>query len=161
VDGLGMSGGARVAHSQSAFSEPVHPERSAAEGGAKSRDAYPYGLERTDGLWQLDLRPLWRALAADAVERRDPAVISARFHEALADAGAALVRRAAEECGKVPVILTGGCFQNARLVEGILRRLRGSFAVYQHAFVPPGDGGIALGQAIVADAVLTRSSTHE
>jgi hydrogenase maturation protein HypF len=50
-------------------------------------------------------------------------------------------------------VLTGGCFQNARLTEGILGELSGAFAVYPHRHVPPGDGGIALGQALVADAV--------
>jgi hydrogenase maturation protein HypF len=49
-------------------------------------------------------------------------------------------------------VLTGGCFQNARLTERILAELAGSFEVYQHGQVPPGDGGIALGQAVVADA---------
>ena len=56
--------------------------------------------------------------------------------------------------GVLPVVLTGGCFQNARLAEGLLGELSGSFRVYQHEQVPPGDGGIALGQAIVADATL-------
>jgi hydrogenase maturation protein HypF len=125
------------------------------EAGGSTADAYPYRLARADGVWQLDLRPLWRALAEDVMERRNAAAVSARFHETLAEAGAELVQRAAAECGKLPVVLTGGCFQNARLAAGIVRRLGGSFEVYQHAFVPPGDGGIALGQAVVADAVLT------
>ena len=50
-------------------------------------------------------------------------------------------------------MLTGGCFQNARLAEGVLRRLQRDFDVRLHGEVPPGDGGIALGQALVADAV--------
>jgi hydrogenase maturation protein HypF len=53
----------------------------------------------------------------------------------------------------MPVVLTGGCFQNARLAEGVKRRLQGDFDVHLHCEVPPGDGGIALGQALVADAV--------
>ena len=55
--------------------------------------------------------------------------------------------------GRLPVVLTGGCFQNARLAEGILAELSDGFAVYPHGQVPPGDGGIALGQAVVADAM--------
>ena len=55
--------------------------------------------------------------------------------------------------GALPVVLTGGCFQNARLAEGIAAELSGSFRVYLHGQVPPGDGGLALGQALVADAV--------
>jgi hydrogenase maturation protein HypF len=51
------------------------------------------------------------------------------------------------------VVLTGGCFQNAYLAERIGAELSGSFKVYLHGQVPPGDGGLALGQALVADAV--------
>ena len=60
--------------------------------------------------------------------------------------------RRAPAGGRLPVVLTGGCFQNARLAEGILGELCGRVRVYQHGQVPPGDGGIALGQAVVADA---------
>jgi hydrogenase maturation protein HypF len=51
-------------------------------------------------------------------------------------------------------VLTGGCFQNARLAEGLLRGLSGDFQVYLPGEIPPGDGGLALGQAVVADATL-------
>jgi hydrogenase maturation protein HypF len=77
--------------------------------------------------------------------------VSARFHETMAEAGAVLVRRALGERGRLPVVLTGGCFQNERLVEGVLRRLPG-VDLRRHGEVPPGDGGVALGQAVVADA---------
>jgi len=79
---------------------------------------------------------------------------AARFHATLARAGAELVRRAASRTGVLPVLLTGGCFQNARLAEGVLGELRGDFPVYLPGEVPPGDGGLALGQAVVADATL-------
>jgi hydrogenase maturation protein HypF len=71
----------------------------------------------------------------------------------MADVAAALVWRSARDHGNLPVVLTGGCFQNARLAEGVLRRLQGDFDVRLHGEVPPGDGGIALGQALVADAL--------
>ena len=79
--------------------------------------------------------------------------ISARFHRALAAGGAELVRQAAARDGRLPVVLSGGCFQNARLAELIRGELSGPFKVYLHGHVPPGDGGLALGQALVADAV--------
>jgi hydrogenase maturation protein HypF len=50
-------------------------------------------------------------------------------------------------------VLTGGCFQNARLAESVLARLDSQFVVHLHRRVPPGDGGIALGQAVVAAAI--------
>jgi len=52
------------------------------------------------------------------------------------------------------VVLTGGCFQNARLVEDLLAMLSPSFRVFINEQVPPNDGGIALGQAVVAGALL-------
>ncbi len=114
--------------------------------------SYPFELAEMDGLVQADLRPLVRAAAEDLASGVRPGRVSARFHEGMADVAAALLRRAAVEHGRLPVVLTGGCFQNARLAEGVLRRLEGDFDVRLHGEVPPGDGGIALGQALVADA---------
>jgi hydrogenase maturation protein HypF len=64
-----------------------------------------------------------------------------------------MVRLASQRVGRLPVVLTGGCFQNARLAEGVCAALAADFDVRLHSAIPPGDGGIALGQAVVADAV--------
>jgi hydrogenase maturation protein HypF len=117
------------------------------------RGTYPFALAAEGDVVEADLRPLVRAAVGDLVAGVERGRVSARFHEGMADAAAALVRRAAREHGRLPVVLTGGCFQNARLAEGVLRRLQGDFDVRLHGEVPPGDGGIALGQALVADAV--------
>ena len=63
------------------------------------------------------------------------------------------VEAAAEVYGSLPVALSGGCFQNPRLAEGVAARLEPRFKVYFNRSVPPGDGGIALGQAVVASAI--------
>jgi hydrogenase maturation protein HypF len=123
-------------------------------GVGEAEAAYPFDVDASVSPEQLDLRPLWRALAADVVGGAPPALVSDRFHEALVRGGAELVRRAARRTGTLPVVLTGGCFQNARLAEGLLRELAGSFEVFLHERVPPGDGGLALGQAAVASAML-------
>jgi hydrogenase maturation protein HypF len=115
----------------------------------------PYAFDVEAGeVEQLDLRATWRALAADVRARVAAGEISSRFHATLAAGGAELVRRAARRTGIRQVVLTGGCLQNARLAEGLLGELSGAFRVYLHGEVPPGDGGIALGQAVVADATL-------
>jgi hydrogenase maturation protein HypF len=99
----------------------------------------------------LDWRPTIEAVVRDVSRGAGADEIAARFHEALADgilkvAGAAAVRR---------VALSGGCFQNRRLLEATTARLRAAgYEVLLHRTVPPGDGGVALGQVAVAAARL-------
>ena len=116
------------------------------------RRPYPFDIDTSVEPWQVDLRPLFREAAGDVAGGRPAALVSARFHEALVAAAAELVRLATARCGILPVVLAGGCFANARLVEGISGALSSRFAVYVPRLVPPGDGGLALGQAVVADA---------
>jgi hydrogenase maturation protein HypF len=65
---------------------------------------------------------------------------------------AALLAR--DRTGIGTAALSGGCFQNAYLLERLSRALEGSgFRVLSHSRVPPNDGGISLGQVVIADAV--------
>jgi hydrogenase maturation protein HypF len=111
---------------------------------------YDVDLDRSASPWQIDLRPMVRGVVADLRANVPVTTISARFHNTLAMAAATAVRLIALEFGPLPVVLTGGCFQNARLAEGVRRHLVPQFTVWLHERVPPGDGGIALGQAVVA-----------
>ena len=113
---------------------------------------YPWEIE-SDGVATLDLRPLVRAVVEDVLVGRAASTISGRFHNTIALATQELVRNAASRVGRLPVVLTGGCFQNALLAERTAALLEPEFRVYRHGEVPPGDGGIALGQALVADAI--------
>jgi hydrogenase maturation protein HypF len=110
------------------------------------RDAYPCPLQ--DGTPAVgDWEPLLRAVLADRGRGTPLAEIAGRFHNGLADLALAAAQRAA--CPRV--VLTGGCFQNALLTERVRARLADhGFDVYTHRDVPPGDGGIALGQILVA-----------
>jgi hydrogenase maturation protein HypF len=113
---------------------------------------YPYDLERDD-IAVLDLRPLVRAVLEDLTSGCPAQTISGRFHNTMVLATKELVHLAAMRAGRLPVVLTGGCFQNALLAERTVSRLEPEFRVYTHGEIPPGDGGIALGQALVADAI--------
>ena len=109
-----------------------------------------------------DWEPLVRAVLADRAAGVPVGRISARFHNALADMAVAIARqrrrnrRPASSC---PIVLTGGCFQNALLTARVRSRLSAAgFQVYTHQKVPPGDGGIALGQVLLALRQLQGSS---
>jgi hydrogenase maturation protein HypF len=92
----------------------------------------------------LDPSPFIRAICE---RRAAPAVFCHAFHESVCDAFAAAVLRRPEES----VALSGGCFANWLLLHGLQRRLgTAGRRVLTHRLVPPGDGGLALGQAWVA-----------
>lgn len=96
-----------------------------------------------DGSLVLDWEPLIGAVLADRDGGVPAGTISARFHRTLAEAIAEVARTS----GMREVLLTGGCFQNRLLSELSVRRLEEEgFAVHTHCEVPPGDGGISLGQ---------------
>jgi hydrogenase maturation protein HypF len=120
---------------------------------------YPFEIERNSSPWQVDLRPAVREAVFDLTRNLSVSAIAARFHNTLVRAAAEVVRAAAARVGRVPIVLTGGCFQNACLAEGIVGALARNFDVYTHRSVPPGDGGIALGQAMVADAHAREGNT--
>jgi hydrogenase maturation protein HypF len=118
----------------------------------EEQGAYGFALDEGDPVVEVDLRSTVRGAVADLTGGVDAAIVSARFHNTLADAAAKVVGDAAGRHGRLPVVLTGGCFQNARLAEDVRRRLEGAHPVHLHREVPPGDGGLALGQAVVAAA---------
>jgi hydrogenase maturation protein HypF len=120
---------------------------------------YGYDIDWRQSPWQIDLRPMIRDLVRDLLHGVAPSTISGRFHNTLTAATAVVVRRMGREHDVLPVVLSGGCFQNARLAERLANDLAASFSVFLHHDVPPGDGGLALGQAVVAAAVARRVMT--
>jgi hydrogenase maturation protein HypF len=116
---------------------------------------YSFSIDRAAQPWSIDLRPTIREIVSDLLEGRDQRLIASRFHVTLVSATTTVIDAAAERHGRLPVVLSGGCMQNEPLVAGLVRALGSRFRVFRNELVPPGDGGIALGQAVVADAVFT------
>jgi hydrogenase maturation protein HypF len=126
---------------------------------ATERGGYGYVIDEARSPCEIDFRQMTRDVVRDLTAGAPASIISARFHNTMIAATADVVRRTAHIHGALPVVLTGGCFQNARLAEGLARELRSEFTVYLHGDVPPGDGGIALGQAVVAAAIAAGQRT--
>jgi hydrogenase maturation protein HypF len=117
-------------------------------------NAYPFALDRSTAPLEVDLRPAVRAAVTDMLSGVPAGDISARFHNTLARLTTEVVGGLLAEVGDMPVALTGGVFQNARLTAAIVKKLPNKIQLLRHGEVPPGDGGIALGQALIADAFL-------
>ena len=93
------------------------------------------------------------AIHDDLAAGREPRELAAAFHETVAAAAAAACAEAADPR---TVVLSGGTFQNLRLLDSTRRRLeQRGFRVLEHRRVPPNDGGVSYGQAAVAAATLS------
>ena len=104
-----------------------------------------YDFEVRDGV--IDWRPMLRGILADLDACLGAGKMAGKFHRTLA----AIIVAAAQAIGEEVVLLTGGCFQNALLLDCAAEGLeRAGFSVYTHAQVPPNDGGLALGQVMAA-----------
>lgn len=112
---------------------------------------YPFSvMESAEGLI-LDMRPGLRQLLCDLDADVPRPLIARCFHNSIASATAAMCNRIRSENGLNRVVLSGGVFQNKLLAEGThIRLIEMGFQVFTHRLVPPNDGGLALGQAVIA-----------
>ena len=124
-----------------------YPLPIAARGDARPTTAPNSALRTPHPALILDWAPMIEAILSDVQNSIAIGRISAKFHNALAEAVVAVAKRAGER----RVVLSGGCFQNRYLTERTVRRLQAEgFQPYWHQRVPPNDGGIALGQIVAA-----------
>jgi hydrogenase maturation protein HypF len=120
-------------------------------GEYETDQAYPLDLAPDGEGWQIRTGPLFQALVGDLQRGVPVGAISARFHRGLVVTFGQLARRVRERTGLTRVCLSGGSFQNLQLFEGLKAELEAiGFEVFAHAEVPAGDGGLSLGQAMVA-----------
>ncbi len=116
------------------------------------RGAYPAGLIDGSPL-QISGGDLIRAVAEDLLVAVPAPVIAGRFHNGVIRTVVDVCSRLRRDLGVETVALSGGVFQNLVLVQGCTRSLEADgFRVLTHSRVPPNDGGISLGQAVVAAA---------
>jgi len=124
---------------------------------ANEESTYPFDLASEGELVEIDLRATVHAVVDDLRAAHTAGVVAARFHNTLAAATNAALAAARKRVGRLPIVLGGGCFQNDLLLRRVLAGVA-SEQVFLARQAPPGDGGIALGQVFVADAILREGS---
>ncbi|MGW1894540.1 carbamoyltransferase HypF [Streptomyces sp. NPDC002004] len=144
---------AGVCH-HSGYEAQAAVELEAAAVGAQPEDgdAYAFALSAPSaGPLTADPAPVLAAVVGDLRDGVPAGRVAARFHRAVARLVAEVCRRAREAYGPDTVALSGGVFANTLLSTDCARRLRDDgFTVLRHRQVPPNDGGLALGQLLVA-----------
>ena len=122
--------------------------------------SYPFDLlpNHEDEGWIIGTRPLFESVIHDLGSGTPAGIISARFHNGLADVLVKVAAGIRRRTGLHRTCLSGGTFNNLYLTERLSRKLEeNGFEVYAQREVPCGDGGLSLGQAVVAAHKMTQA----
>jgi len=122
------------------------------EDDAHAQESYPYRIVEDEGVRVVRLRDLLSAVMADLHQGISKGRISVKFHNTVAQMINEMCHLIADETGIKQVALSGGVFQNRLLLRKTVSFLESSgFQVFTHRQVPCNDGGISLGQAVIAN----------
>jgi hydrogenase maturation protein HypF len=114
------------------------------------KDNYPFEISN-EGLMIIDWHPLFEKLLFELREKIPHGIIAARFHNTLIK----MIVSVALILNEKKVVLSGGCFQNIYLLNGVIEKLQETgITPYWHQRIPANDGGISFGQASLAATIL-------
>jgi hydrogenase maturation protein HypF len=114
--------------------------------------SYPYHIVEDNRIRIIQLDDLLSTIIQDLRQGVSPAVISIKFHNTIAQMTNQMCQMIARDTGIKQVALSGGVFQNRLLLRKAVKLLENTgFQVYTHKQVPCNDGGISLGQAVIAN----------
>ena len=121
----------------------------------KANGSYEYQLDLKEGMYIIKPQGIIKGIVADLKEHVKPEVIAYKFHITIVKLIVALCLLLREDTGLCEAALSGGVFQNMFLLEHTYKELVGNnFKVYIHNQVPTNDGGLSLGQTMIASARL-------
>nr|MBC8512662.1 carbamoyltransferase HypF [Dehalococcoidia bacterium] len=121
------------------------------DSGKVANDGYPYSMIEHNGMSIIQLKELLSAIVEDLHQGVPKATISAKFHNTVAQMVCEMCQLMAKSTKINQVALSGGVFQNRLLLRKVVALLEpAGFSVLTHKQVPCNDGGIALGQAVIA-----------
>ncbi|MFB2772233.1 carbamoyltransferase HypF [Pelatocladus sp. BLCC-F211] len=114
---------------------------------------YPFKINILDNIYCIDPKPMWQALLDDLQQQTDLEVIATKFHIGLAKTIVNMVNDLSQQHYIKTVVLSGGVFQNCILLEQVTKYLKTSgINILTHSLTPCNDGGLSLGQAVIAAA---------
>ena len=112
---------------------------------------YDYEWISDDNVYKILTAPIIRSVVSDVHNGVDPSVIGGKFHRTVINLYSELCKTIRKDTDIERVALSGGVFQNSMLLSGMVKALeKDGFKVYTHKLVPANDGGISLGQALIA-----------
>jgi hydrogenase maturation protein HypF len=115
--------------------------------------SYALSLGFLDSIYCIETTSMWQALLDDLQQQVSPAIIATKFHHGLGKIIANTAQKLCQENGITQVALTGGVFQNTILLHQVKKSLQQlDINVITHSLIPPNDGGLSLGQAVIAAA---------
>ena len=118
-----------------------------ASDGVNTDSSYSFEIINSKTGYIVDWEQMVRGIIIDISGKVNWGLISAKFHNTLAE----MILEMAKRVGEERVVLSGGCFQNKYFTERTIAQLKGAgFRPYWHQRIPPNDGGIALGQIMAA-----------
>ncbi|WP_242857061.1 carbamoyltransferase HypF [Pseudobacteroides cellulosolvens] len=114
-------------------------------------EPYSISIEHKNNVYIISTKELISDIIRSVVNGEKKADISLRFHESIAEMVLCCCSRIREASGLNRVVLSGGVFQNITLLKSCIKLLKNNdFEVFYHEKVPSNDGGISLGQAMMA-----------
>jgi len=114
--------------------------------------SYEYGVDDRTDVWVIDSSPIITGVVTDLQRKVPVDVIAGKFHSTVAKIILHVCEKIRTRYGVNEVALSGGVFQNMLLLGQVFKLLTDAgFRVYIHSRVPTNDGGIALGQVMVAN----------
>ncbi|MGM0786760.1 MAG: carbamoyltransferase HypF [Thermodesulfobacteriota bacterium] len=121
---------------------------------------YGYEFDETDtGIIRIPAAPMIRGIVDDLLKGASPGIVSKKFHTTIIFLFSDVCDRISGATGLKRVVLSGGVFQNAVLLEGMCESLKErGFSVFVNRRVPANDGGISLGQAVCAAEMIGKGS---
>jgi hydrogenase maturation protein HypF len=121
---------------------------------------YTFKFEKSDNIYYIDTSSTWREILNDINQHISSSEIAAKFHKGLASAVVTMVKQIRQEHEFHQIALTGGVFQNRILLKQVKMQLEKlEINVLTHSIVPANDGGLSLGQAVIAAAKYLKQIT--